>query len=152
MVNEQSFNNPMAWPRRISDERLPTAAGVVISRLGPGFTLADIAREASVAVGTVGQRFGSKHGLLVAMTGGAIDGMHARMRRASTGDSVQDLVQALVTADEPLDDPATAHDNLAQLSVDLADADLRGLMAEFCSSMEAEVARLVEAAVGALPG
>ena len=152
LVNEPWFNNSMARPRSITDERLLDAAGTVISRLGPGFTLADVAREASVAVGTLAQRFGSKHGLLVAMARSAIDGMPARMRGSSTGDPVEDLVQALVAAYEPLDDPATAHNNLAQLSVDLADAELRGLMAEFYSSMETEVARLVEAAAGALPG
>src|SRR3954463_12933808 len=64
----------MARPREITDERLLDAAAGRISRLGPGFTLADVAAEARVAVGTVAQRFGSKHGLLVAMTKGAVDG------------------------------------------------------------------------------
>lgn len=145
-VNESWFNNPMARPRHISDQRLIDAAGTVIARLGPGFTLADVAAEAKVAVGTVAQRFGSKHGLLVAMTKTAIDSMRGRMRVSHNGDGVHAVVQALVTAYAPLDDRKTAANNLAQLAVDLADDELRGLMAEFYSVMEAEVAALMEAA------
>ena len=157
----------MARPRQISDARLLAAAGVVISRLGPGFTLADVAAEARVAVGTVAQRFGSKHGLLVAMTRGAVDSMRGQMRLPSDGsdgsdgdaregesDPVAAVVRALVNAYAPLDDPATAANNLAQLAFDLADGELRGLMAEFYSVMEAEVTVLVAEAVdsGALAG
>ena len=137
----------MARPKKISDQRLLDAAAVSISRLGPGFTLADVAREARVAVGTVAQRFGSKHGLLVAMTKGAIDGMRDGFRRAVEGiDPVEAPVHALVQAYVPLDDSATAANNLAQLAFDLADDELRGLMAEFYAVMEAEVAALLERA------
>lgn len=137
----------MARPREITDERLLDAAAVSISRLGPGFTLADVATEARVAVGTVAQRFGSKHGLLVAMTTGAIDGMRDGFRGAVDGvDPVEAPVQALVHAYAPLDDSVTAANNLAQLAGDLADEELRGLMAEFYAVMEAEVTTLVERA------
>ena len=159
-VNELWFNNSMARPTHITDERLIAAAGVVISRLGPGFTLADIAAEAQVSVGTVAQRFGSKHGLLVAMTRGAIEGMRGRLRGPgdgpgpSDGDPISATIQAIVAAYAPLDDPGTAANNLAQLAVDLADPELRLLMAEFYSVMEAELAALLARAVvaGALPG
>lgn len=57
----------MARPRSITDERLLAAAETVIGRCGPGFTLAQVAAEAGVAVGTAGQRFGSKAGLLQAL-------------------------------------------------------------------------------------
>jgi AcrR family transcriptional regulator len=140
----------MARPRQITDERLLDAAAAAISRLGPGFTLADVAAEARVAVGTVAQRFGSKHGLLVAMTKAAIESMRGRMRVSSHGDPVDAVVHAIVTAYAPLDDADTAANNLAQLAVDLADEELRRLMAEFYSVMEAEVAALLEAAD--LPG
>ena len=98
-------------------------------------------------MGTVAQRFGSKHGLLVAMTKGAIGGMRDGIRGAVDGvDPVQAPVQALVRAYAPLDDSATAANNLAQLAGDLADAELRGLMADFYAVMEAEVTVLVERA------
>jgi AcrR family transcriptional regulator len=141
----------MARPREITDERLLDAAAVSISRLGPGFTLADVAAEARVAVGTVARRFGSKHGLLVAMTKGAIDGMRGGMRESVDGiDPVEAPVHALVRTYASLDDSATAANNLAQLAGDLADEELRGLMAEFYAVMEAEVTTLVERA--GLPG
>jgi AcrR family transcriptional regulator len=143
----------MARPRHITDERLLTAAGRVVSRLGPAFTLADVASEAEVAVGTVAQRFGSKHGLLVAMTRTAIDGMRGQMRGPVPDDGGADaVVRVLVAAYAPLDDSATAANNLAQLAADLADEELRGLMAEFYAVMEAEVTALIRLAAGALPG
>ena len=58
----------MARPRKHTDEAIIAAAGRVIGRSGPGFTLAEVAAEAGVAAGTLVHRFGSKHGLLVAMT------------------------------------------------------------------------------------
>ncbi len=168
----------MARPRQITDERLIAAAGAVISRLGPGFTLADVAGEASVAVGTVAHRFGSKHGLLAAMIKAAIGEMRAQLRQAehgsrsdsgsrtgpasvagpgprpdarsrrSPGAPDDTVVRALVAAYAPLDDSATAANNLAQLAFDLADDRLRRLMAEFYAVMEAEVAGLIERTAG----
>jgi AcrR family transcriptional regulator len=127
----------VARPRGITDERLLDAAALVIGRLGPAFKLADVAAEARVAVGTVAQRFGSKHGLLVAMTRTAIE----QMRTGMTDEGSP--VDALVSAYAPLDDPHTAAHNLAQLAFDLADEELRALMAEFYAVMEAQVAVLV---------
>ncbi len=154
VVNESWFNNSMARPREITDERMILAAGVVIGRRGVGFTLADVAAEASVAVGTVAQRFGSKHGLLVAMTRRAVDGVREAIRGAVVADPVLAPAAALVAFYAPLDDPGTAANNLAQLAFDLSDPTLRGLMAEFYSVMEDEVAELVRGAVetGGLPG
>lgn len=133
-----------------------TAAGVVISRLGPGFTLADVAKEAGIAAGTLVQRFGSKHGLLVAMTKAAIESLHDEMSAAvaEADDPVAAPVVALVTAYAPLDDPATAANNLAQLAFDLADAELRKLMAEFYAAMEAALVPHLDRAIaqGLLPG
>jgi AcrR family transcriptional regulator len=106
------------------------AAGRVIGRSGPGFTLAEVAAEAGVAAGTLVHRFGSKHGLLVAMTRAAVDGV-----RAAEGGHV-DVVDLIVDSYADLDDPAAAANNLAQLAVDLTDPDLRALMAEFYAALE----------------
>lgn len=146
----------MARPRKFSDERLLTAAGVVISRLGPGFTLADVAREAGVAVGTLAQRFGSKHGLLAAMTRTAVESTREGMRAAAaaSGDPVAIAIDVLVQTFAPLDDPGTAANNLAQLAVDLADEELRGLLAELHAAIEEGLIPLLDRAVreGRLPG
>lgn len=155
-VNELWFNNGMARPRTITDERLLTAAGTAITRLGPAFTLADVAREAQVAAGTLVQRFGSKHGLLVAMTRAAIASMRRSLRAAvaDVDDPAAAVIQALVGWYAPLDDPHSAANNLAQLAFDLADDQLRALMAEFYAVMEAELQPLLGRAVAAgdLPG
>jgi AcrR family transcriptional regulator len=78
------------------------------------------------------------------------------MRAAVTeaADPVAAPVLALVRAYAPLDDPATAANNLAQLAFDLADAELRALMAGFYAVMEAELAPLLDRAItrGRLPG
>jgi AcrR family transcriptional regulator len=209
----------MARPREISDERMLAAAGVVISRLGPAFTLADVAGEAKVAAGTLVNRFGSKHGLLVAMTKSAIEALRNEMRAvveaacgpgavetaqdADRGQAVMEAARDLATsgtepdqvaegaargptardaahgsaahdaahssaaheagrgvvAGDPagvvvgvfsaLDDPDTAANNLAQLAFDLADVELRGLMAEFYSVMEAGLVPLLDRAIAA---
>jgi len=146
----------MARPRTITDERMLTAAGTVIARLGPAFTLADVATEAQIATGTLVQRFGSKHGLLVALITAAIASMQRDMRAAvaDVDDPVAAVTQTLSERFAPLDDPTTAASNLTQLAFDLADDDLRALMAEFYTVMEVELRPLLRRAVaaGALPG
>jgi AcrR family transcriptional regulator len=146
----------VARPRKFTDERLLTAAGVVISRLGPGFTLADVAREAGVAVGTLAQRFGSKHGLLAAMTRMAVESTREGMgaAEAASEDPVGTVIDVLVEAFAPLDDPGTAANNLAQLAVDLADEELRGLLADLHAALEEGLVPLLDRAVreGRLPG
>jgi hypothetical protein len=89
--------------------------------------------------------------LLVAMTKSAIGRIRGQMR-GSEESGPEAVVHTLVAAYAPLDDPATAANNLAQLAVDLADVELRGLMAEFYAVMEGEVAALVRLAAGELPG
>lgn len=144
----------MARPRKISDERLLAAAGGVIARLGPGFTLADIATEAGVVAGTLVQRFGSKHGLLAALSRMTIDALPDSIRTAAKGhtDPLDALRAGLVEPYAALDDPAAAANNLAQLAVDFADAELRDLLAQLYAAVEAEVAILVHDAAATLPG
>jgi AcrR family transcriptional regulator len=133
-----------------------TAAGAVIAGLGPAFRLADVAREAGIAVGTLVQRFGSRHGLLVAMMKAAIESMRLDLRAAVAGvdEPIAALEQAVVEWYAPLDDPKTAANSLAQLAFDLADDELRELMAEFYAVMEGELRALLSRAVtaGDLPG
>jgi AcrR family transcriptional regulator len=124
----------VARPRSISDERLLTALGKVISTRGPGFTVADVAAEAGVSVGTVSQRFGSKHGLLKALSQQALRQVKAQVRAAP------DIRTAILDVYRALDDPATAANNLGQLATDLADLELRALLGEFHAVLAAELA------------
>lgn len=146
----------MARPRKISDERMVQAAGAVIERLGPSFTLADVAKEAGIAAGTLVQRFGSKHGLLVAMTRATIEEARRGLRAAlqEGDDPVAAVIRAIEERYAPLDDPVTAPNNLAQLAFDLADERLRELMAEYYATVEQELEPALRRAVaaGELPG
>jgi AcrR family transcriptional regulator len=146
----------MARPRKVSDEQLLAAAGNVIARIGPRFTLADIAAEAGVVAGTLVQRFGSKQRLLAALSRMTIDSLPRTIRDATEGvdDPLEALRSGVLEQYAPLDDPASAANNLAQLAVDFGDDELRGLLAELYEAIDAEVAALVRHAVraGALPG
>jgi AcrR family transcriptional regulator len=57
----------MPRQKTVSDEEVLDAAARVMFAKGPtGFTLADVARAAGIAPATLVQRFGDKHGLVVA--------------------------------------------------------------------------------------
>lgn len=146
----------MARPKTITDERLLTAAAEVIGRKGPGFTIADVAARADVSVGTVAHRFGSKSGLLQALTRltTAVNGQRMRAAAAAAADPSDGLRAALLTWFEGMTDPAEAQNHLAQLGVDLIDPELRALLAELYADTERtvlELTRLVDLPHGPSP-
>lgn len=134
----------MARPKTITDERLLAAAAEVIGRKGPGFTVADVAERAGVSVGTVAGRFGSKSGLLQALTRQTTAENERRMRAAAAAatDPADGLRAALLTWFEDLADPAEAQNHLAQLGVDLIDPRLRALLADLYEATERTVLEL----------
>jgi AcrR family transcriptional regulator len=141
----------MARPRKISDDELLAATGRVIGRHGPGFTLAQVAGEAGVAVGTVAGRFGSKQNLLLAMTGVGASTAAPRMRAAARDlDPVAAIMAAALVITEGLDDPATTTNHLGQLGVDLTDPTLRSGFAALRASVHEVLTELFAAAD--LPG
>ncbi|MBP2339868.1 AcrR family transcriptional regulator [Saccharothrix coeruleofusca] len=136
----------MARPRTITDERLLAAAGEVIGRRGPSFTLAEVAAEAGVSVGTVAGRFGSKNGLLQVMTRQMTERVGERMREAARGlEPLAGLRAGLVSWVDGMTDPRRAGNHLAQLGVDLIDPELRALLGELHAATERAVADLVRA-------
>jgi AcrR family transcriptional regulator len=141
----------VARPRKISDDELLAATGRVIGRHGPGFTLAQVATEAGVAVGTVAGRFGSKQNLLLAMMTTGATAAAPRMRAAAHGLApVAAIMAAALVIAEGLDDPATTTNHLGQLGVDLADPALRSGFATLRTSVHEVLTDLFTAA--ALPG
>ncbi|WP_253859423.1 TetR family transcriptional regulator [Prauserella alba] len=145
----------MARPRTITDERLLTATAAVIEQTGPGFTLAQVAKEAGVAVGSVAQRFGSKAGLLRALTELGRTQAVERMREAAAeADSPEVAVRAaLVAAFAGLDrggesgaGGSGAVNHLAQLGTDLADPELRGLLRLHYAALRDELTVLLRMA------
>jgi AcrR family transcriptional regulator len=141
----------MARPRKISDEDLLAATGRAIGRHGPGFTLAQVATEAGIAVGTVAGRFGSKQHLLLAMMTIGASSAAPRMRAVADGQAPVDaIVAAALVVTEGLDDPATTTNHLGQLGVDLTDPALRSGFAALRASVHEVLTDLFAAAD--LPG
>jgi len=143
----------VARPKTITDQRILEAAGDVIGRTGPGFTLAQVAAEARVSVGTVAQRFGSKAGLLAALTTHWTERVAVDMRAAADGHEspVDGLRAAAVHTHLGLGDADTAANHLGQLGMDLVDPVLRGLLGEHYAAMEGELRRAASAAAPDLP-
>jgi AcrR family transcriptional regulator len=140
----------VARPRSISDERVLAAAGAVIAEVGPGFTLAQVAAEAGISVGTAAQRFGSKSGLLQALSIAVTQDTVDRMRAAGTG--VDGLRAALVAVYDGLGGAEAAANNLGQLGVDIGDPVLRKLLGEHFTAVEAEIRYLITGCTAELPG
>jgi AcrR family transcriptional regulator len=135
----------VARPRTITDERLLTAAAEVIGRFGPGFTLAQVAARAGVAVGTVAQRFGSKLGLLRVLSRLNTEAVVADMREhARSGRTpLAGLRSALVCVYSRLGDAQEAANHLGQLGVDIGDPELRALLGAHYTAVETELRTLV---------
>ncbi|MGD9570757.1 MAG: TetR/AcrR family transcriptional regulator [Thermoleophilia bacterium] len=140
----------MARPRTITDDRLLAAAAAAIGRRGPGFTLADVGREAGVAAATLVQRFGSKQEMLLALAEHGTEAGILAMRRAAAAapPGRAAVLAALQAAAAGLDDPATAPNHLAQLGADLADPALRDAVRADQDATRAELARLLDGAPG----
>jgi len=141
----------MARPRKVSDEELIAACGRAIGRFGPGFTLAQVAGEAGVAVGTVAGRFGSKQNMLLVMMTMGAEGVAPLMRASAAGLPALDAITAAVlTTTDAVSDPATTSNHLGQLGVDLADPALRAGFARLRAAVRAVLTELFTAAD--LPG
>ena len=114
-------------PRKASDEEVFAAAHRIMSRLGPAqWTLADIAAEAGLTAGALVQRFGSKRGLLVALTrqaAGATPETFARLRAVHASPLTTLRAYADCMAQMGESPGALAH-HLAYLQLDLTDPDL----------------------------
>lgn len=117
----------MSRPRGVSDAAILHAAAEVIGRTGPsGLTLAAVAEEVGLVPGTVLQRFGSKHGLLVAMARqSAVDAQALRERvREEHGSPLAAIMAFTAEWMAPMATPERFANHLAFLCMDLADPQL----------------------------
>jgi AcrR family transcriptional regulator len=138
-------------PRKVSDDELIAACGRAIGRYGPGFTLAQVAVEAGVAVGTVAGRFGSKQNMLLAMMTMGAESAAPLMRAAATGlPPLEAITTTVLAMSEEVSDPATTSNHLGQLGVDLADPALRAGFARLREGVREVLTELFAAAD--LPG
>jgi AcrR family transcriptional regulator len=140
----------MARPKTRSDEEVLAATARVLGRLGPhDFTLADAAREAGLAPATLLQRFGSKHGLLVAFARWASRRADAPFERAARegGSALVQLRRALLLMAGPAGNRRRFANHLALLLEDVRDPALRRAAASHARRTEANIARLLRSAM-----
>ena len=139
-------------PRKVSDSQLFAAAHSVMSRVGPReLTLAVIAKEAGVTAAVLVQRFGSKRGLLLALSAKYSDGagefigtlakQHASPLAALR--AYADCMAGMAAS------PAALARSLAYLQIDMTDPDFRRLLLKQARATRAALGRLVEAALEA---
>ncbi|MFF1924677.1 TetR/AcrR family transcriptional regulator [Streptomyces sp. NPDC058221] len=114
-------------PRAVEDSVILRGAAEVIGRVGPaGLTLAAVAGEVGLVAGTLVQRFGSKHGLLVALAKQSAQDADARYEQVWT-ERTSALAALTVLAVESMahmTTPESFANHLAFLCMDLTDPQL----------------------------
>ncbi len=119
----------MARPIETADDDLLDAAGAVLMADGPAaFTLSRAADAAGVSAATLSKRFGSKERLFLRLSQRWVASLDDELRaEAAAGESSLDRFRAVaVHSYRDLDRPATAHNQIAALAVDLQNDELRG--------------------------
>lgn len=114
-------------PRGIEDSVILRAAADVMGRVGPaGLTLAAVASEVGLVAGTLVQRFGSKHGLLVALAKQTVRDADARYEQVRTEQTSALAALMTLTAESmtPMATPESFANHLAFLCMDLTDPQL----------------------------
>jgi AcrR family transcriptional regulator len=138
--------------QKVSDEEVFAAAQRAMMRRGPHeLTLADIAGEAGVTPGLLVQRFGSKRGLLVALSerfAGSAGPIFAALR-AAHGTPLATLRAYAACMADLAPTPAALLRNLAYLQLDLADEALHRHLVANARATRRELEALVEAAAAA---
>ena len=139
-------------PRKASDEEIFAAAHRIMSRLGPAqWTLADIAAEAGLTAGALVQRFGSKRGLMVALTrqvAEATPQMFVQLRAGHPSPLAALRAYADCIAAMGESPGGLAH-HLAYLQLDLTDPDLHRHVRAQARATRAALRDLLEEAVAA---
>ena len=136
----------MPRPKLLSDDEVLRAAARVVSRSGPSrLTLAAVAAEAGLSPATLVQRFGSKRGLLLAVSAAAAGGVEGAFAVAGErhGDPHDAVVAALVGLTEGLRTPEALANSVAFLALDLQDPDFLALAQRHAAARRAEIAALL---------
>jgi AcrR family transcriptional regulator len=140
-----------ARPRKVSDEEVFVAVMRVMNRRAPAqVTLAEIAAETGVTSSALVQRFGSKRGLLLAVTGLAAEGtgdFFARLRELH-GSSLGALHAYAECFAEMAESPEMLAHHLGYLQLDLTDPDFRRHARDQARVADREIRLLLEEAVG----
>jgi AcrR family transcriptional regulator len=139
-------------PQKVTADELFAATYAVMNRVGPReLTLAAIAKEAGVTAAVIVQRFGSKRGLMLALTrkfsesSGELVATLAKQHRSPLAAlrAYAECVAGMAAS------PAAFVRGLAYLQADLSDAEFRRLLAKHSKATRMGLRRLLEAAVQA---
>jgi AcrR family transcriptional regulator len=119
----------VARPIETADDDLLDAADSVLRREGPAaFTLAGAAAAAGVSAATYVKRFGSKERMFLRLSQRWVASLDEQLRDAArASESPMERLRAVALHSyHDLDDPLTAHNQVATLAVDLQNDELRG--------------------------
>jgi len=131
----------MARRKTISDEDVLDAAAKVMFAAGPSFTLADVAKRAGIAPATLVQRFGDKHGLVVAAIARDNTAFEAFLAAAPAAVGAGPVIAIFAAMfDGPDTDADHFADQLLWLRQDMRDPDLNRLARERFAALRAAVA------------
>jgi AcrR family transcriptional regulator len=134
----------------VTDADILMAAGRVISKVGPTrLTLAQVGRAIGLSPGALVKRFGSKRGLLLAMSRGAVDSVDACFAAVRTAHPapLDAFVAAALEMTRYVQTPEEVANHLAYLQIDLSDPEFYALMKESSARIEAGYRRLLKEAV-----
>lgn len=137
-------------PRSVSDDAIFEAVATVVTETGPsGLTLAAVATRVGVSAPALTQRFGSKHGLLVAFAAREATDVADLFAaaRAAHPDPLTALRLTLASLPGPITTPEGLANNLAFLQMDLTDPELRTHAVTQSRAIRSEIAALVAEAV-----
>lgn len=139
-------------PRTVSDDEILAATARAMSRVPPTrFTLAEVAQEVGLAPATLVQRFGSKRGLLLALSAqsaGSMDACFEMVRQAHPSP-----LEALLTAATEMarfsPTPEELANSIAYLHIDLSDAEFHKHILESSRAMQRGYRALLDDAIEA---
>ena len=139
-------------PRTVTDADILMAAGRVISKAGPTrLTLAQVGRAVGLSAAALVKRFGSKRGLLLALSRQAVESVDACFAAVRTAHPapLDAFVAAALEMTRYVQTPQEVANHLAYLQIDLSDPDFYALMKENSERIEAGYRRLLNEAVQA---
>jgi AcrR family transcriptional regulator len=139
-------------PRTVTDDQILAATARAMSRVPPTrFTLAEVAQEVGLAPATLVQRFGSKRGLLLALSAqsaGSMDACFEIVRQAHASP-----LEALLTAATEMArfsaTPEELANSIAYLHIDLSDAEFHQHILASSRAMQRGYRALLDDAIAA---
>jgi AcrR family transcriptional regulator len=140
----------VARPRTVSDDEIVAATFTAIEQHGAArLTLADVGAVAGVSPAALVQRFGSKHGLLVAAARRAGEDVDAEFddALARRGPALTTLVEMFAGFFPKTVTPEVLANHLSFLQLDLVDPDLRVHARAHALAVQRGIRRLLDAAV-----